>query len=173
MATAQDKDEKALISFLEQHQIGFDRYDHPPVYTVEDVNRLLPDMPAASIKNLFLRDGKGKRHFLVVMPGEKRLDLKALGKSTGIGRISFGSPDRLKRFLGVTPGAVTLLAVINDPTGAVEVLIDETLWETAPAFQFHPMVNTSTLVFSKESVEQFLTATGRSFEVVDVPSPPE
>ena len=166
-------DEKVLISFLDEHQIDYERFAHPPVYTVEDVNRLLPDVPAASIKNLFLRDGKGKRHFLVVMPGEKRLDLKALGKSTGIGRISFGSPDRLQRFLGVTPGAVTLLAVINDPAGAVEVLIDETLWETAPAFQFHPMVNTSTLVFSKESVEQFLTATGRSFEVVDVPSPPE
>lgn len=105
------------------------------------------------------------------MPGEKRLDLKALGKSSGIGRISFGSPDRLKRFLGVTPGAVTLLAVINDPAGAVEVLIDETFWDSAPAFQFHPMVNTSTLVFSKESVEQFLTATRRTFEVVEIPSP--
>jgi len=172
MATARDMDEKALISFLDEYQIDYTRFHHPPVYTVEDVNRLLPDVPAASIKNLFLRDGKGKRHFLVVMSGEKRMDLKALGKSTGIGRISFGSPDRLQRFLGVTPGAVTLLAVINDPEGAVEVLIDETLWETAAAFQFHPMVNTSTLVFSKKSVEQFLAATGRSFEVVDVPSPP-
>jgi Ala-tRNA(Pro) deacylase len=173
MAPDQDKDEKALISFLDKHQIDYERFDHPPVYTVEDVNRLLPDVPAASIKNLFLRDGKGKRHFLVVMPGEKRLDIKALGKKSGIGRMSFGSKDRLQRFLGVTPGAVTLLAVINDPEGAVEVLIDETLWKTAPAFQFHPMVNTSTLVFSRQSVEQFLNATGRSFEILEVPSPPE
>ena len=120
-----------VYQFLADHHIDYQRHDHPPVFTVA----------AAKTKNLFLRDKKGKRHFLVVVPAQKRVDIKALGAVIGAGRLTFGSPDRLKRYLGVDPGSVTILALIRDADHAVEVVFDKILGQEK-AFQFHPLVNT-------------------------------
>jgi Ala-tRNA(Pro) deacylase len=157
-----------FYQFLDDHRIKYERYDHPPVYTVDDVNRLIPHLPGAKTKNLFLRDHKGQRHFLVVVRDEKRVDLKALPGLLGSSRMRFGSPDRLKKYLGVDPGAVSLLAVFNDLDNAVEVVIDGDLW-ASEAFQFHPLVNTSTLVISRENLQNFLDKTGHEARVLDVP----
>jgi Ala-tRNA(Pro) deacylase len=158
-----------LYSFLEKHGIEYERHDHPAVYTCEEANRLVPPLPAAKVKNLFVRDRKGRRHFLVAVPYEKAVDLKALSALLGVNGLSLGSPDRLKKYLGVDPGAVTILGMINDPEGAVKVIVDEGLWSSR-AFQCHPLVNTSTLVISKDGITRFLRATGHEFQVVDVPS---
>ena len=96
-----------VYQFLADHHIEYKRHDHPAVFTVADVERLVPPLPAAKTKNLFLRDKKGKRHFLVVVPAQKRVDIKALGAAIGAGRLSFGSPARLKRYLGVDPGSTS------------------------------------------------------------------
>ena len=159
-----------IYDFLTANRIAFERFDHPPVYTVEDVHRLTPDLPGSKTKNLFLRDRKGARHFLVVMPADKRIDLKALPKVLGSTNVSFGSPDRLMKHLGVEPGSVSLLAILNDRENAVEVFIDDALW-AANAYQFHPMVNTSTLVLSRAGIESFLLALGHDFQIADIPSP--
>ena len=124
-----------VYRFLADHHIEYKRHDHPPVFTVADVERLVPPLPAAKTQNLFLRDQKGKRHFLVVVPAQKRVDIKALSSAIGAGRLSFGSPDRLKRYLGVDPGSVTILALIRDSDHAVEVVFDKTLGQEK-AFQF-------------------------------------
>ncbi|MEE4605449.1 MAG: YbaK/EbsC family protein, partial [Desulfobacteraceae bacterium] len=113
-----------VYQFLADHHIEYQRHDHPAVFTVADVERLVPPLPAAKTKNLFLRDKKGKRHFLVVVPARKRVDIKALGAAIGAGQLSFGSPARLKRYLGVDPGSVTILALIRDSGHAVEVVFD-------------------------------------------------
>ncbi|MFH2220091.1 MAG: prolyl-tRNA synthetase associated domain-containing protein [Pseudomonadota bacterium] len=157
-----------FYQFLEAYRIEYERYDHPPVFTVDDVNRLIPHLPGAKTKNLFLKDNKGQRHFLVVVRDEKRVDLKALPDLLGSSRLRFGSPDRLKRYLGVDPGAVSLLAIFNDSENAVEVVIDGDLW-ASEAFQFHPLVNTSTLVISREGLEIFLNKTGHAAKILDVP----
>jgi len=157
-----------FYQFLDDHRIKYKRYDHPPVYTVDDVNRLIPNLPGAKTKNLFLRDKKGQRYFLVVVRDEKRVDLKALPGLLGSSRLRFGSPDRLKKSLGVDPGAVSLLAVFNDLDKAVEVVIDGDLW-ASEAFQFHPLVNTSTLVIARENLEHFLNKTGHEARIFDVP----
>jgi Ala-tRNA(Pro) deacylase len=157
-----------LYRFLADHDIGYERHDHPPVYTVADVERLVPPLPGAKTKNLFLRDQKGARHFLVVVPARKRVDIKALPLAVGSNRLSFGSPDRLKKYLGIEPGAVTLLAIVNDPDQAVEVFIDQALWE-ADAFHFHPLVNTSTLIISRSNLERFIAASGHAIHIIDVP----
>jgi len=160
-----------LYAYLEKNGISYERHDHPPVYTVDDVNRLIPELAGAKTKNLFLRDGKGKRHYLIVVPDEKRVDLKALPAVIGAKRISFASPDRLKTHLGISPGSVSLLAIFNDrKRHAVEVFIDQAIWK-ADAFQFHPLVNTSTLTIPKEGIERFLDATGHAANIIDVPSP--
>ena len=125
-----------FYQFLAQNHIEYERHDHPPVYTVADVERLVPPLPAVKTKNLFLRDKKGRRHFLVAVPAKKRVDIKGLGAVIGAGRLSFGSPDRLKKYLGVEPGSVTVFATINDPENAVELYFDRMLWNEAQ-FQFH------------------------------------
>jgi Ala-tRNA(Pro) deacylase len=158
-----------VYQFLADHHIEYQRHDHPPVFTVADVERLVPPLPAAKTKNLFLRDKKGKRHFLVVVPAQKRVDIKALAAVIGAGRLSFGSPDRLKRYLGVDPGSVTILALIRDTDHVVEVVFDKTLGQEK-AFQFHPLVNTSTLVISKDNLSRFLDAAGYKIRSLDVPA---
>jgi Ala-tRNA(Pro) deacylase len=84
-----------IYNFLDNHQIEYERHDHPPVYTVEDVNRLVPPLEAAKTKSLFLRDAKGSRHFLIIVKGEKRVNLKALPDLLNSSRLRFGSPERL------------------------------------------------------------------------------
>ena len=157
-----------FFKFLDEHDIAYERHDHPAVYTVEEADRLVPELPGAKTKNLFLRDDKGKRHFLVLVPSEKRVNLKALKEVLDVKRISFGSPERLKKHLGIEPGAVSLLAVYNDGDHKVEVFMDRDLW-AADTFLFHPLVNTSTLVIKKAAIERFLQATGHGFKVVAVP----
>ena len=158
-----------LYRFLADHQVQYERYDHPAVYTVADVKRLVPPLPAARTKNLFLRDHKGKRHFLVIVPADKRVDIKTLNTAIGSSRLSFGSANRLQKFLGVDPGSVTIFALVNDRDHRVEVIIDKSLWEQK-AFQFHPLVNTSTLVVSNANLNRFLTLTGHEVKVLAVPS---
>ena len=158
-----------IYEFLDNGNIEYQRHDHPPVFTVEDVHRLTPDLPGAKTKNLFLRDKKGNRHFLMVVPADKRINLKALPKVLESSKISFGSPERLMENLGVTPGSVSLFAIVNDQKNKVEVIIDKSLWES-DAFQFHPLINTSTLTISRGSINKFLAATGHEVKILDIPA---
>ena len=157
-----------FYQFLADNGIEYERHDHPAVYTVEEASRLVPVLPAAKTKNLFLRDKKGQRHFLVVVPADKRIDIKSLPDVIGANRLSFGSADRLKKYLGVEPGAVTLFAIFNDPGCQVELIVDESLWQ-AEAFQFHPLVNTSTLVISRDNLMRFIELSGHEAKVLEVP----
>ena len=158
-----------LYDLLARHDIEYERYDHPAVYTVEEAQRLVPELPGAKTKNLFLRDGKGRRHFLVVVPAQKRVDIKGLAKKIAAGRLSFASAQRLQKYLGVDPGSVTLLAILNDPSHQVELFIDADTWHS-DMFQFHPLVNTATLLIPKAALEKFLSITGHQPEVIDVPA---
>ncbi len=161
--------QKELLVFMAEHDVAYERHDHPPVFTVEDVYRLTPDLPGSKTKNLFLCDQKGRRHFLVVVPDNLRVDLKVLPHALDAKGVRFGSAQRLETHLGVTPGSVSLLALFNDRHKAVEVIIDETLW-AAQALQFHPLINTSTLVISKPDIERFLQATGHHATILPVPA---
>jgi len=157
-----------LFTFLARNAIVYQRHDHPPVYTVEEAGRLVPNLPAAKTKNLFLRDQKGRRHFLVCVEAAKRIDLKALAGILDVKRLSFGSARRLEAYLGVTPGAVSVFGVIHDTGQGVEIIFDRPLWQQ-PAFQFHPLVNTSTLCISREELNRFVDLTGHKITVVDLP----
>ncbi len=159
---------EAFFKFLEENLIAYTRHDHPAVYTVEEADRLVPELSAAKTKNLFLRDDKGKRHFLVVVPGHKQVNLKTLKDRMGIKRISFGSSERLKKHLGIEPGAVSILALYNDKVHAVELFVDQALW-ASESFQCHPLVNTATLEISRENLVRFLESTGHEIQLVDVP----
>ena len=156
-----------IFNILERLFIRYKRVNHPAVYTSEEARRLVPHQPARAAKNLFLRDKKGKRHILLVVDDRKSIQFKDIERQTGLTHLSMGSPERLTRHLGVTPGAVSLLALINDPEGRVEVLIDRELWE-AEEIQAHPLINTATVVISVADMARFIMYTGHSIQFVDV-----
>ena len=158
-----------LDAFLRDHGITAERHAHPPVMTVEESERLVPKLPGAKTKNLFLRDKKGARHFLATVPHDLSVDLYALGSALAAGRLGFASAERLAKHLGVTPGSVSLLALVNDAARAVEFVIDRALWD-APAVQAHPLVNDATMVIGHAELERFLAATGHAPRVIDVPA---
>ena len=158
-----------LDVFLREHGIAPARHAHPPVKTVEESERLVPKLPGAKTKNLFLRDKKGIRHFLVTVPHDLAVDLNALGATLGAGRLGFASPERLRKHLGIAPGSVSLLALVNDRDDAVEFVLDQRLWD-APAVQAHPLVNDQTMVIEHGDLERFLAATGHAPRIVAVPA---
>ncbi len=157
-----------LAAFLHAHGIAPERHEHPPVMTVEESERLVPKLPGAKTKNLFLRDGKGRRHFLVTVAHDRAVDINALGAALDAGRLGFASPERLATHLGITPGSVSLLALVNDTKHAVEFVIDRGLWQ-AGAVHAHPLVNSATMIVTHADLERFLAATGHSPRVIDVP----
>jgi Ala-tRNA(Pro) deacylase len=157
-----------IFEFLFQNKIPYERYDHEAVFTCEQADRLGLETSAAKTKNLFLRDRKGRRHFLVTVGDEKAVDIKGLEEALEVKGLSFASADRLLEYLGLTPGSVTILSVLNDPSGRVEVIVDKDLWQ-CNAIQCHPLVNTSTLVISMQDIERFLSLTGHTPKIMDVP----
>jgi len=157
-----------IYEYLDKLDIAYERYDHEAVYTCEQADSL--DIPgnAAKTKNLFLRDRKGRRHFLVTVGAEKTVDIKALEVFLGVKGLSFASNERMMKYLGLTPGSVTILGIVNDEDNAVEVILDKDLWDDT-VMQCHPLVNTSTLLISKDDVSRFLKSTGHEVVIIDVP----
>lgn len=158
-----------IFAFLSGQGIPYEQYDHQPVFTCDEAERAVPAIPAAHTKNLFLRDKKGLRHWLLVTLCSKSVDLKQVAEAIGADKLSLGSPERLAKHLGVTPGAVTILALINDPAHAVELVVDEDVWQ-APAIRAHPLVNTATLALAQSDVRRFVRATGHDARVIRVVS---
>jgi Ala-tRNA(Pro) deacylase len=131
---------------------------HPPLRTVEESKRLRGSLRGGHAKNLYLRDHR-KRNWLVTVEENREVDLKALAEALGSGRLSFGSAERLMQYLGVTPGAVTPFAVLNDAAGEVTMALDATLLERSP-LNFHPLDNAMTTQISPAELVAFLRETG-------------
>jgi len=158
-----------IFAFLAAHDISYERADHPAVFTCEQARQFVPPLPGLSVKNLFLRDERGDRHYLVIVSTEKSVDLKALSKAIDTKKLSFASPERLKKYLGIEPGSVSLLALVHDRDHAVSLVLD-TEAAQAESLHCHPLVNTSTLVIHRDGIARFLRATGHVPRVVAVPS---
>lgn len=162
-------DHVELYALLDRLGVEYRRFDHPPVFTCDEAAREVPaEAAGVQTKNLFVRDGKGRRHWLVVTSCERAVDLKALAPRIGADRLSLGSPDRLLRHLGLTPGAVTVFGLANDPDHLVELVVDRVVWDTTP-WRCHPLINSATLVVERGAVERFLAHTGHAAQVVEVP----
>jgi Ala-tRNA(Pro) deacylase len=151
--------EQEVYDVLESLGIFFERFAHPPVFTVEEAERYWADIPAAHCKNLFLRNAKGTRHYLVILGHSKKADLKALSARLGDDKLSFASPDRLMRFLHLTPGAVSPFGLIHDSAREVIVVLDADL-EGTERIGFHPNVNTATITLLTADFLRFLEARG-------------
>jgi Ala-tRNA(Pro) deacylase len=156
-----------LFARLEQLGIAQRTVEHPAVFTVEEAKALRGDLPGHHVKNLFLRNKK-EEMWLVVALEDRAIDLKRLGEVLGAGRLSFGSAERLKRHLGVEPGSVTPLALINDPGGAVQLALDRGLGDGGTV-NVHPLVNTMTTAMAAADLLRFFAATGHAPRWLDFP----
>ncbi|MFC2164877.1 prolyl-tRNA synthetase associated domain-containing protein [Acidobacteriota bacterium] len=150
-----ETNEQKVYDILTELGISYTSHSHPPVFTVEEAEKHWDTITGAHCKNLFLRNKKGTRHYLVVVESRKQVDLRSLTGRLGADRLSFASPDRLMRFLGLEPGAVSPFGLINDKDNKVEVVVDRGLQE-AKRVNFHPNVNTATVGLSYEDFEKFL-----------------
>jgi Ala-tRNA(Pro) deacylase len=157
--------ERPVLAALAALGIRFDRYEHPPLASAADAAPHWADIDAAHTKNLFLRNQKGTRHYLVIIALLKRADLRAVASQIGDGKLSFGSPERLMALLGVTPGSVSPFGLIHDSAREVRVCVDRDL-TTAGRISFHPNINTATLVLTFADFERFLADRGIAVQFV-------
>jgi Ala-tRNA(Pro) deacylase len=148
----------ALLARLAELGIPARTVEHPPVFTVEEAARYKGNLPGAHTKNLFLRDKPGKRMWLVCVLAERDVDLHALPPRIGAKpRLSFGSEERMMRYLGITPGAVSPFAIINDHDGHVQVVLDRALL-TGDVVNLHPLDNAKTTAIAPSDLLRFLDA---------------
>jgi Ala-tRNA(Pro) deacylase len=158
-------EEARLYAALTDLGIAWVRHEHPPVFTVEEAERHWTEVRGLHCKNLFLRNKKGNRHYLVVMEHRKNADLRRLAEQVGDDRLSFASPERLQAHLGLSPGAVSPFGLINDRARAVQVIVDADLRQAARV-AFHPNVNTATVVIGGDAFARFLASTGHAVRYV-------
>jgi len=156
-----------VYALLDSLGITYERYDHAPVFTCEEADAAVPNHAAVQTKNLFLRDKRGRRHLLLVTSCEKAVDIKKFAEQVDADHLSFGSPERLMKHLGVTPGSVTVLGLMNDTEHGVELCVDADVWRT-PAWRCHPLINSVTLVLSRDDIEKFIAHTGHRAQVLDL-----
>ena len=152
-------------SFLEEKNIPFEWVEHKAVYTIEEMEELGLESMDEIAKNLFLRDQKGKRHFLVVIRADKQVNLKELGEKLGVGKLSFASEERLEKYMGLKKGAVSPLGILNDENCAVEVFFDEDFTKM-PRIGVHPNENTASVYLSPEDLLRVIREHGNELEIV-------
>lgn len=160
-------DREALLKSLAEKKVTYELIEHTPVYTIEEMDELGLSRYGVVAKNLFLRDAKGKRHFLVILRGSRHVDMKALQPLLESSKLSFASEDRLKKFLNLEQGSVTPFGLLNDTEHAVEVYIDKGL-EGAPAVGFHPNENTATIFLPMADVIHMIQEHGNIIKFIDL-----
>jgi len=159
--------ENRVEALLAELGIPFVRHTHPPVATVEEAEKHWGALQGAHCKNLFLRNNRGNRHYLVIAEASRKIDLKGLTKALAEDRLSFASAERLRRCLGLEAGSVSPFGLINDANKDVRVVVDGSL-KDASVVNFHPNVNTSTLGISFPDFERFLAWCGNRVEFLDL-----
>ena len=146
--------------------IDFDVTEHPAVYNMEELEAISLPHPEAEAKNLFLRDGKKRNYYMVTVPGDKRVDLKQFGADNGLGKLSFGSAEDLEKLLGLYPGAVSPLGLLNDSEHRVTLYLDKDFENRLIAI--HPNDNTATLCLNTADLLQLLITEGCVVHLVQI-----
>ena len=159
--------EAGLLADLGALAVPFASYEHAAVFTVAESDEVNAAIPGAHTKNLFLKDKDGA-YWLVTVPGELRVDLKALPAAIGSKRVSFGKAEDMERLLGIKPGSVTPLAAINATPGSITVVLDAGLADAATV-NVHPLRNTGTLGLSGAAILDLLRHWGHDPQVAAIP----
>lgn len=156
-----------LYKKLNDLGIQFTYHEHPPAPTIEIAMQYWKDLDASHCKNLFFRNHKGNKHYLVILEHKKNLDIHSLEKILKQGKISFASPERMLKYLGLTPGSVSPFGLINDKNHEVHVFIDENL-KQSKTISFHPNINTASIIIKFDDFMLFLNHFGNIFEFINL-----
>jgi Ala-tRNA(Pro) deacylase len=156
-----------VLDHLRHLDIGYKMVEHPPTPTIEEALKYWSEMDSTHCKNLFFRNHKGNQHYLVIFRFDKQLAVKDLELRLKQGKLSFASPERMARFLGVTPGSVSLFGLINDAEKYVIVFLDQNLRQSE-YLSFHPNDNTASLMISQDGFMKFLNHSGHRFEFIEL-----
>ncbi len=156
-----------LYQILQQYQIAYDKYEHPAVFTIAEAELLCKDIPGKQAKNLFLTNDKGKKHFLVTISHDKKVDLKQLALVLGEKSLRFASADRLLKYLGLPPGSVSPLGLINDLNREVEFVLDDELLKKDKIY-IHPNINTATLGIRTSDFSHLIKSLGYEIKPIQI-----
>lgn len=163
-----------LLSFLQDHNIQFEYYEHRPIFTVQEGEDIKHTIPGMHTKNLFLTDKRGQ-YFLICIESSKRLAINAFRKLIGVKDMSFGTPEEMMEVLGLTPGSVSLFGLTPRPSGTLfnregkqlNLFLDKDLRETEKV-GWHPNRNDATIVLFHEQIEKFLHAVNKKPTLIEV-----
>lgn len=144
-----------VYDYLKQLGIYYETVSHAPIFTSNDEVEAFRGIEVLDIKNLFLKGHKGKRHYLIVMPYDKPLDMRVLAERIGEKSLSFASEERLSVYLGTDSGAVSIFGLLNDTGHEVDVILDTSVIE-AQRVGFHPNISTETLIISQDDFRHYL-----------------
>ena len=158
-------DRDRLIAWMAENGVDHVTHDHPAVFRVQEGLELKADLPGAHTKNLFLKDHKG-RLWLISARQDTVIDLKQAAGAIGSGRLSFGNETLMWETLGVRPGSVTALGLINDVDHRVTFVLDRRLWE-ADVVNFHPLTNTATTALGQAAFRRYMALMDRQPIVLD------
>lgn len=161
-----DNEEK-VYEVLKELNINFEKREHPAVFTCEEAEKFTGDMRGVHTKNLFLRNNKGNKHYLIVTKDSKTLNIKEFEKKIGEKNMSFASKERLMKYLGLTPGGVSIFGLINDETNAVKLIVDKSILENE-YINCHPNDNTATLNLSVVDLKKFIKWSGNEVEFLEI-----
>ncbi len=156
-----------IYKLLEDLTISYDYYEHPPAPTIEVARIYWKDIDATHCKNLFFRNHKGNRHYLVIVEHTRDLMIRDLEQRLKQGKLSFASPERMMRHLGVTPGSVSPFGLIHDSSHHVHLFLDKNL-QTSTRISFHPCINTASLVIAWNDFLKFLQHTSNTYEFLEL-----
>ena len=156
-----------LYQLFEQLHISFEYIEHPPAPTIEIAKLYWKGHDAQHCKNLFFRNHKGNKHFLVILNCDQEMNIHQIEKMLKQGKLSFASEERLMKWLGVAPGSVTPFGLINDAQHHVHLFLDKTLLQ-AEKLSFHPCINTASLIVSQSDFKRFLDYCGNIYEWISL-----
>lgn len=156
---------ESVLNFLDLHNFEYTWYSHPAAPTIEIARQHWKKDGSKHCKNLFFRNHKGNRHYLVVLDCERDLDIHDLEKRLHQGKLSFASPQRMEKYLGLSPGSVSPFGLINDSENHVHLFLDENLRQQQ-SLSFHPNDNRATVVISQAEFLRYLSKVGNTYEFI-------
>ena len=156
-----------VLAKLDELGISYDMYEHPPLPTIEMALEYWKDLPSTHCKNLFFRNHKGNKHYLVVLECHQQMAIHQIEKMLKQGKLSFASEQRMEKYLGLRPGSVSPFGLINDVNREVKLFLDKNL-QQAPRLSFHPNDNTASLVVKNEDFMRFLQDWGGEYEFLNL-----
>ena len=158
---------RKVLDKLKELEISYDMYEHPPLPTIEMALEYWKDLPSTHCKNLFFRNHKGNKHYLVVFECHQQMAIHQIEKMLKQGKLSFASEQRMEKYLGLRPGSVSPFGLINDTEKHVKLFLDKNL-KDAPCLSFHPNDNSASLVIKNEDFIKFLQHWGGEYEFLDL-----